>query len=118
MALCKYCDALIYWENRIPFDWDGTDHRERCAGMGPRYRHQLRDANHEKRVAQFLSLKAVRHSAAKPAKRPLISRGGRTAFRGTHLYRGDVPPWDESLGPYRDFTEQEKCDGAVCAPVR
>jgi hypothetical protein len=37
----------------------------------------------------------------------------------THVYtNGDeVPPWDESLSEFRDFTDSEKLAGIVCEPV-
>lgn len=35
----------------------------------------------------------------------------------THVYCGSVPPWDDSLGPFRDFTAEEKAVGVVCRPA-
>lgn len=34
----------------------------------------------------------------------------------THQWIGVEPPWDESLGEFRDFTEEEKAQRQVCAP--
>jgi len=34
----------------------------------------------------------------------------------THFWIGAETPWDESLGEYRDFTDIEKVERAVCAP--
>ena len=31
-----------------------------------------------------------------------------------YVYSGSVPPWDESLGEFRLFTEAEKLAGEVC----
>ena len=31
----------------------------------------------------------------------------------THAYCGSVPPWDDSLGPFRDFTAEEKRDSSI-----
>lgn len=36
----------------------------------------------------------------------------------THVYKHScIPPWDESLGAFRGFTEEEKQAGIVCQPV-
>jgi len=35
----------------------------------------------------------------------------------THGYCGAVPPWDESLGSFREFTEAEKSAGFHCRPL-
>jgi hypothetical protein len=40
-----------------------------------------------------------------------------THCRYTHVYCGAVPPWDESLGAFRDFTAAEKADATVCNKV-
>ena len=34
----------------------------------------------------------------------------------THVWNGDVPPWSEELGEYRDFTAAERSAAAVCVP--
>jgi hypothetical protein len=35
----------------------------------------------------------------------------------THVYCGVVPPWDVSLGDYRDFTPAERKDPRICRPL-
>lgn len=34
-----------------------------------------------------------------------------------YVWCGDVPPWDPSLGEFRDFTPEERAAGLVCRPV-
>lgn len=33
-----------------------------------------------------------------------------------YLYCGELPPWDEALGVFRNFTDQEKSAAVVCTP--
>ena len=35
----------------------------------------------------------------------------------TYVYCGVVPPWDVSLGDYRDFTSAERKDPRICRPL-
>lgn len=36
----------------------------------------------------------------------------------THIYSNpEVPPWDDSLGEFREFTDSEKLAGIVCEPA-
>jgi uncharacterized protein YwqG len=39
-----------------------------------------------------------------------------TQSKHTHFWieNQDIPPWDESLGEFRDFTEEEKREGKIC----
>lgn len=41
----------------------------------------------------------------------------RSRSRVTHVYCGAVPPWDESLGEFRDFTAAEKAAATICNKV-
>lgn len=59
-----------------------------------------------------------------PPRNPRLPREPRHAIRqGNGAYRtggpgyvycGEVPPWDESLGDYREFTDRERDAGEVC----
>ena len=40
-----------------------------------------------------------------------------TPTTATHVWTGEVPPWDNSLGSFRDFTGLEKTAGIVCRPL-
>lgn len=47
---------------------------------------------------------------AREAKLPQRLRGPDCEY----VWCGDVPPWDPSLGEFRDFTPEEKAAGLVC----
>jgi hypothetical protein len=71
------------------------------------------------RETQFKNMTAGErkaYHAAQAAMRAPRRTNGRNL---THVYsNGDeVPPWDESLGEFRDFTDSEKLAGIVCEPV-
>lgn len=34
-----------------------------------------------------------------------------------YVWCGSIPPWDPSLGEFRDFTPEEKAAGLVCQPA-
>ena len=40
-----------------------------------------------------------------------------TKSKHRYFWFGELPPWDESLGDFRDFTDQEKAEGKVCQRV-
>jgi hypothetical protein len=91
MAICKKCGGPIGWKRLANGKWcptepNGGEHWDEC-------RRRLR---------------AGRPPDPKPA---LITRG-----HSTHFWIGMEPPWDESLGGYRDFTDIEKIAREVCAP--
>lgn len=56
---CKYCGEPIMFENRVPLESDGTDHRDRCSSRNQpstfspspvipeKPRHTLRALEHE-----------------------------------------------------------------------
>lgn len=52
--------------------------------------------------------------AARQLCRACQSVKGAKPKEGGYVWCGPVPPWDESLGPYREFSDAEKADGAVC----
>lgn len=69
---CTFCGNQIAFREvakgeRVPVDPDGGDHRERCAGMQRPYKSSIRDANHERRVSEFLG-------SAQPVKAAPTSR--------------------------------------------
>ena len=37
--------------------------------------------------------------------------------RVAYVYCGVVPPWDDSLGSYREFTSTERADPRICRPL-
>jgi len=61
MAYCKFCGVEVRFVERIPRDPDNRDHRETCAALAKGYRHQVRDNNHERMVAQFMGSKGQRY---------------------------------------------------------
>ncbi|HSV90866.1 MAG TPA: hypothetical protein VLH80_07185 [Nitrospiraceae bacterium] len=63
-----------------------------------------------------LSAAATKHSSSDQHQLPL--RQAESTNPITHVWCGVVPPWDESLGEYRDFTEQEKVTLADCCFAR
>lgn len=90
MRKCRECGLEIKFE-RVGTKWwplnlDGTGHWELCK------------------------------KTARAQQRPAGHRPGRTRTSLTHFWIGPEPPWSESLGEYRDFTEVEKVAREVCAP--
>lgn len=112
MATCKNCGNWIRWEKRaerwVPFD-DHGDHREHCTVASDQMRAAARLQNHERRVAQFLALRQTPKSSVQHR-----SQGVHGRTTATHVYCGDIPPWDDSLGEFRNFTDVEKRAGVVC----
>lgn len=101
MALkgCRKCGAVIIFRRKPgrggelkwwPCNPDGSNHFETCH---PPYTEAMRAEGQR------------RHP---PVKIPCRTRGA-------YFWTGPVPPWDESLGAYREFTEAEKAEGLVCS---
>lgn len=98
MAECRKCGLAIRFGRRVfegvekwvPVNPDLTDHWDTCKGA-------TRDAEWTARA---------------------IERGNRgrsvTGLHVKHVWSGEVPPWDFSLGDFRDFTAAEKAEGLVC----
>lgn len=99
MTVCKKCGGPITFRKlpsgkSMPVEVDGSEHWDICKR---RKLEQLSPAQREQLLA---------------AKPPLT-----TATTATHVYCGELPPWDDSLGEFRDFTPEEKAAGLLCRPV-
>ena len=83
--------VIYYLMKWFPANPDGTEHWDLC-----------------KRIQrERIGMEAVM------AKHP----PARSRSRVTHVYCGAVPPWDESLGEFRDFTAAEKAAATICNKV-
>ena len=104
MAVCKKCGHPLKFVRRqfgralkwCPVNPDGSDHWDLCRGI-------VRTPSWVKKVM------------ALPENRPQTTFPTDTA---AFLWIGAQPPWDESLGEFRNFTEQEKVERLVCLPLR
>ena len=119
MSACKFCglDVTFHGYGRAPTDPCGRDHRETCPGIYRQSRQAVRDSDHEQAVQRFLF---EAYQLPKPADKRISRRGPRRTCGSlvTHVYCDDrIPPWDESLGAFRDFTDAEKLAGIVCEVV-
>jgi hypothetical protein len=117
VAYCKFCGWAILWERNgekwLPLDArDGGDHRPVCTGMPSRD-----EQTHEKRVGRFLKAKRPKPPGESRATWTGESNGLSRPSTCTHVWCGEIPPWDESLGQFRDFTLEEKARGEVCRPL-
>jgi hypothetical protein len=105
MHLCRKCGLPLSFKRiqkgkLCPTNPDGSDHWDLCRTTW------LRNMRPEERAAYDLADAAMR------APRPTWGEGI------THVYCDDrIPPWDESLGEFRHFTDAEKVAGIVCQPV-
>lgn len=93
---CRKCGLPIAFKKLpsgkfCPTNPDGSDHWDLCKGV---------DRTFEVAVAR-----AIREGAAKTYA-PMQGQ--------QYFYTGDIPPWDESLGAFRDFTPEEIAEGKVC----
>ena len=84
----------------FPANPDGSDHWDLCAQVRRRGMGMVRADG----SVDFGKV----HAKHPPA---------RSRSRATHVYCGTVPPWDESLGEFRDFTAAEKTAATVCNNV-
>jgi hypothetical protein len=62
---CKHCGKPITWQRTragtfAPIDAIGFDHRERCSGIRPTTRANIRTDNHERAVKTFFGSLGVR----------------------------------------------------------
>ena len=62
-------------------------------------------------TAEWEACRAARRSV------PVVKFHGRTVGSGdAFVWCGDVPPWHESLGEYRPYTEADRLVSVVCSP--
>ncbi len=101
---CKRCGGPITFKQRPngklqPVELDGSEHWDTC-------KRRQRIASGLLNSDGSVNIKALERR--KPA--------GKTApTRATHVWAcSDIPPWDDSLGTYRDFSEEEKAAGEIC----
>jgi hypothetical protein len=112
LNICEQCGLPLKFTQKagkngelkwFPTNPDGSDHWDACSRV-----------------------KAQRAGLINPDGTPNIEAMARRHPPGwtktrreiTHVWSGDIPPWDESLGEYRDFTETEKAQGLVCQPLQ
>lgn len=98
-AFCKKCGRPLKFIKKagkhgvmkwFPSDPDGSDHFDRC-------REYVSDAM----TAEEHEQRRIQDQIACP---PGTSRGKHV----THVWSGTMPPWDGSLGDFRDFSQAEK----------
>ncbi len=104
--LCEKCERPLAFRllpsgKWCPCDPDGSDHWDGCKEV---QRKEMGILNADGTV-NWDALKRYDPPRTVKPKRGI-----------THFYCGAVPPWDESLGNFRDFTTAEKAGGEVCAP--
>lgn len=87
--------VLKYW----PVNPDGTDHFDLCSAIKA------------KRVGYITAEGLPNMDRMNELHPPVFKRS-----RYTHGWCGPVPPWDESLGQFRDFSTEEKAQGVICRP--
>jgi hypothetical protein len=100
--LCRKCGKPIAFVQReyatglkwCPVNPDGTEHWDICRGIV--------------RTPEW----TARRIAEEERDYPSGWRG-----KSKHVYCGDVPPWDESLGTFRRFTPTEMKAQHVCRRV-
>ena len=99
---CEACGLPLSFKQLPTGKWcpcnsDGSDHWDSCKTI-QRKRMGL--------INEDGSLNMERLEALKPA---LFSRS-----EVTHVWCGELPPWDELLWEYRNFTAEECMEGIVC----
>jgi hypothetical protein len=104
---CTKCSGPISFRKNakgkwVPCELDGSDHWDICT---ERRRKEWGLVNAD----GTLNMEALRK-----LKPPIVTE---PAPQFSHVCSGSVPPWDESLGDFRDFTPEEKADGEVCRPI-
>ena len=103
--LCRKCGLPLGFKKLPNGKWcptnpDGSDHWDLCRDT------QYKNMSPVERRAYQASQAAMR------APRKTMGRGI------SHVYSNpEVPPWDASLGAFRDFTDSEKLAGSVCRSV-
>jgi hypothetical protein len=107
-ARCQACGLLLAFIRKpgkggvlkwFPVNPDGTDHWDVCAQVRRR------------------GSGMIRADGSVDFTKTRLTHPPRTTAGPKYVYRGDVPPWDESLGDFRDFTAEEIAAGIVCEPV-
>jgi hypothetical protein len=101
-VLCDKCGHPITFIQRefkgvlkyMPVNPDGSEHWDICRGIV--------------RTPEWCRARIAQEHREYPS-----------GWRGKakYVYCGDVPPWDESLGAFRQFTAAEIAAGVVCRPV-
>lgn len=98
---CNRCGGPITFHRNasgklVPTELDGSEHWDICK----RRRHE-------------------RLTPAARARLPATKTPQTTcpAPEVTHIWSGDLPPWDGSLGEFRNFTPEEMAAGEVCSPL-
>jgi hypothetical protein len=95
--LCNVCHGPISFRQRANGKWepcelDGSDHWDICS------RRKWEQSGRSK--------------AGKPPSFTLPNADI------THVWNNpDIPPWDDSLGTFRNFTPEETTAGVVCQPL-
>lgn len=96
IRMCQKCGRPIAFKRLASGKWcptnvDGSDHWDTCRGIV--------------RTPEWCAARIAQEHREFPS-----------GWRGTasHVWSGDIPPWDESLGDFRDFTDAEKAAGEVC----
>lgn len=105
--LCDACQRPLAFRllpsgKWCPCDPDGSDHWDRCKQIQRKAMGLLNDDG---------TVNWGRLETLKPAG------WSRRASDITHVWSADLPPWDESLGEYRNFTLQEMAEQIVCSPI-
>lgn len=68
-------------------------------------------------MIDWMPVRVPVRAATRRSEGPREKFHGRTPGSGdAFVWCGDVPPWHESLGEYRPYTEAEKRAGVVCSP--
>lgn len=105
MSKCEKCGLPLKFIQKLykgilkwtPVNPDGSDHWDTC------------------KTVQRKAMGLIRSDGSVDmAKLEALSPPRRTGRRVRFIYCGEVPPWDESLGSFRRFTEEEMLAGAVC----
>jgi hypothetical protein len=105
--LCDRCGRALAFKQLssgkwAPCDPDGSDHYDACKQV-------------QRKAMGLINADGTvnweRLEALKPAGRSRMSK------QITHVWSGEMPPWDESLGEYRNFTVAEMAAETICVPI-
>lgn len=105
MNKCEKCQLPVKFVQKLysgvlkwtPVNPDGSDHWDAC------------------KTVQRKAMGMIRPDGSVDMEK--LNRMAPPRYTGQHVkwvYCGSVPPWDDSLGPFRKFTEAEKQAGVVC----
>ena len=100
---CNKCGLEVAFSTnangkRYPTNLDGSDHWGACRSA------RLANVTPEERAASAAS------DAQRNPPKMILARDG------SHFWSDLVPPWDESLGSFREFTPAEIAIAIVCKP--